>query len=262
MSLPESLFGLFLVQLALGMVAFLPLLGVVGTGFARFVSLLALAMLGGVCAVQLQLEGAIEHDALAIVVLAAALVVYQGLLSVAGPRVFRATTLVLGASALVAGGAYFAAYLVGDTSGNDALRLAGLFGTLLCLGAVMVAMILGHWYLVNFDLALTPFRTMGWALVGALVLRLALSLAAIPVLAATVPGVSGVEDFAMRHAFELLPRVLFGQVVPIAFAAMTLHTIGLGNKQAATGLLYATIIPILIGETMANVVFLLTRVPV
>lgn len=267
-----TLLGLFGIQLAAGMVIFLPWLEVVGRGFARLMNGFALLFVLAIGWTQLQApEASIALTApgalaaLGLIGLAAALLLQQGGLAVEVVWLQRATTWLAAVVALVAAGLYFRLFLAGGPAWHDGLRLAGMFTSLGVLGAVMTAMILGHWYLVNFNLAIAPFRLMGAILIGALVARLlvtGVALPAAPALMASVAPELTLTRFCLNHVIELPIRVLFGQLVPLAFACMTLHVIGLRNKQAATGLLYATIVPLLIGEAIAGFLLVVTKVPV
>lgn len=262
MSLVPSLFGLMLVQLAIGVLLCLPLLEVVGKAFCRFVSvsilLLLIAMLSTQLAQPADVTAAGQHALWAGAATAVLLIVLQGALGAVGPWPAR---IAIGLSCL-AGAAFALLYFrmtlpAGGEAWQQALRIAGLTTTMGTLGAVMAAMVLGHWYLVNLGLSIAPFRLMGRVLIVALVLRLIVSALAFWLMPPLFDEFDTLTSALVRQP-ELMMRVAFGLVLPIVFAVMTDQTIKIQNTQAATGLLYATIIPVMIGEAMANFLYLTT----
>jgi hypothetical protein len=122
------------------------------------------------------------------------------------------------------------------------------------LGAVVVAMDLGHWYLVRARLPeahLVRFaRIIGWALV----LRAALLVAGILLYGAGGPGglPAHLRAVALERGFFFWQRVLFGLLGPAVLAWMVHETARIRSTQSATGILYVAVVFVLIGEFLAR----------
>lgn len=267
MALPKSLFALFFLQLSLGIVLCLPLLQSVGRGFQRFNSAMVLMFVLLVAGFLLRPgdPGPATWAGWCLVGFAAALVLYQaGLWRGTGDSP-RGLQLLMVVGGVAAGCSYF--YLMlpeGLPAWQAAYCMAGLLATTAVLGAVMGAMILGHWYLVRFDLPIDPFKLMTTLLLIALGVRLVLSAASIPLFVTGTDelGQSSAVLFLNRHIVFLLPRFLMGNLVALVFAWMAHETVKIKSKQSATGILYVAIVPIFIGELMADFLYLVTKVPV
>src|SRR5262249_11153126 len=132
--------------------------------------------------------------------------------------------------------------------------LGGLF-----LGAVLLVMNLGHWYLVSRSLPL-KLLARGAALFAALaVVRTVLLAAAV----AANPVPSGLESLLslQRDALFFLFRVLWGIVGPLALSYFVWKTAEMKSNQAATGLLYVALIFVLIGELLSSYLTVATGFP-
>jgi hypothetical protein len=128
------------------------------------------------------------------------------------------------------------------TAAPDVAVLAGAAA----LGSSLVALSLGHWYLVSPAMAVRPLVRVSFVILAALLLQLALVVAALPQL--TNSGIlAGV-------------RILFGLVIPIPLAVMTWRTARIRSLDSATGLLYLVVALVLAGEITARALFFLTGV--
>ncbi len=267
MILPQSLFALFFLQLSLGMMISLTLLREVGRGFQRFNTGLILLFMLLICGFGLQAGGAGPQRwaAYGLIAFVVTLILYQA--SLWGPSK-EPSRLMLGLAvvgAIVAASSYFWIFVPsGMSTWQVGYCLASLFATAATLGTVMGAMLLGHWYLVRFDLPIEPFKRMTTLLLAALLVRALLSAASIPLFVPgeTELGRSAAVAFAYDHLLFLLPRYLVGIVFPLGFAWMAHQTVKIHSKQSATGILYVTIVPIIMGELMADFLYLATKVPV
>jgi hypothetical protein len=131
------------------------------------------------------------------------------------------------------------------------------------LGTVIIAMNLGHWYLVRARLAashLVRFSLMmAWA-VGARTVFSALGL-----LVAGMRSPGGLERFlgsmAVDRAVFFWPRLLFGILGPAIFAYMVYETARIRSTQSATGILYIAVIFVLMGEFLARYLMVAGAVP-
>ncbi len=129
------------------------------------------------------------------------------------------------------------------------------------LGAAMVGMLLGHWYLVTPSLSTRPLLGMTGALLAATALQGAL----LPLMLGTARGdpeqLAGSSLLLGDYAFAFGLRVLVGIALPVALAAMTWQATKLRSMMSATGLLYIAVSCVLAGEIAAKTLFLLTGVP-
>jgi hypothetical protein len=130
----------------------------------------------------------------------------------------------------------------------DAVLSAVLGG--LALGSSLVALSLGHWYLVAPGMPLRPLVRVTFVLLGALVLQLLWVVASLLL--------SGIDVSA--YAVFLGVRVLFGLVIPIPAAVMTWRTARIRSLDSATGLLYIVVALVLAGEITARSLFFLTGI--
>lgn len=145
--------------------------------------------------------------------------------------------------------------------------MAGSFiSSALMLGSVLGTMITGHWYLVNHKLTLRPLQITTRVFIGLAILRTLLVFATVFIIAGSSPAplattAKGLLDFSMSGML-FWARVGFGLVVPLLFGAMIWSSVKVKNTQSATGILYATIVLVLVGEAFAKYLFLFTGIPV
>jgi hypothetical protein len=132
--------------------------------------------------------------------------------------------------------------------GASALAAAAL------LGSVIVAMILGHWYLVRWSLPAGHLVRYSLVMAWAVGLRAALLAAALLAFGAASPGgLRGhLAALAIERAVFFWPRIAFGIVGPAVFAYMVYETARIRSTQSATGILYIAVIFVLMGEFLAR----------
>ncbi len=127
------------------------------------------------------------------------------------------------------------------------------------LGGIVDAMICGHWYLVNTGLSLRPIRGISRVLAAVLTVKLIL-------LAGLLYGLAGVrprlfERLVYRFPVLFWVRTLVGLGGGLLFVWMSWRTLAYDNTQAATGILYACITWIVMGEFSAFYLTVQTGVP-
>ncbi|MFQ5878339.1 MAG: hypothetical protein ACE5JH_11770 [Acidobacteriota bacterium] len=132
--------------------------------------------------------------------------------------------------------------------GANALAAAAL------LGSVIVAMILGHWYLVRSRLSAGHLVRFARLVAGAIGVRAVLLGAGLLIYGAGSPlGPGGVlRDVAVERGFFFWQRVGFGLIGPAVLAYMIHETARIRSTQSATGILYLAVIFVLIGEFLAR----------
>jgi hypothetical protein len=114
------------------------------------------------------------------------------------------------------------------------------------LGSSLVALSLGHWYLVSPTMAVRPLVRITLVCLAALLVQTLLLVIALPRL----------TDYVLLVAV----RAVFGLVVPIGACIMAWRTARIRSLDSATGLLYIVVALVLAGEITARALFFLTGV--
>lgn len=134
------------------------------------------------------------------------------------------------------------------------------------LGGVVGTMITGHWYLVNHKLSIEPLRAATTVFLVASVLKCAL---VVGMLAGLWLQGEPSQAAAIRHLFTFsgegiffIARILFGLIAPLVFGYMIWQTVKLHSTQSATGILYAAVIFVILGEAFAKFIFYFMKLPV
>lgn len=128
----------------------------------------------------------------------------------------------------------------GDVSSLDWRPAAAGLTSGLLVGALLTAMLLGHWYLNAPGMRLAPLRRLLLLTAAAIVARAALSAESL--------AAAGVELTWGWEASFLALRWLAGVVGPAAAVWLAWRTLEIPNTQSATGILYAGLIVLLLGE--------------
>lgn len=119
----------------------------------------------------------------------------------------------------------------------------------LLLGASVTAMLVGHSYLISPGLAITPLITMLATLSFCLLLR-------ILVLVLFWWALCWTESASMTwnaHWTILIPRYLIGLGGPLVFGTMAFLATRIRSTQSATGILFVVVICVFLGELMSLV---------
>ena len=111
------------------------------------------------------------------------------------------------------------------------------------LGGAVTSMLLGHWYLTAPTMSISPLTRLTTILGISLVVRLVISAIGWSYSATELQGSLLWTWFALRW--------LAGIVAPLVLCGMTLRILRYRNTQAATGVLFATVILTFIGEMSA-----------
>lgn len=137
------------------------------------------------------------------------------------------------------------------------------FSSALLLGAVTLAMMLGHWYLVTPKLSITPLKrySAGYILLTVLVtLELGLSYSLYVGFGDRPRNPIGGHLIHEEVLFTLF-RVAWGIIPPLGMSYWIWETVRMKSTQSATGILYAAMVCTLIGEGMGLYLTLQTGVP-
>ena len=257
-----ELLVLSLLTLALGSLLSLPLIGVkeIGRGFftlwAVVIGLLgAVAFLliapgsSGLACAAPPLAGGSGRTAVYLAVCLALLAAFWALLRWARPA---AATTALFLAALAGALVLRETALAGPPSSTQAaLRVTSLIVSAMAVGIVTVAMVLGHWYLVQPKLALAPLRRLCDVFIGVLVARLLVSAWGFANSLQTGHHILGGPDPVPWEALILSQRLLFGFGGSLILAVMIRKTVALRSTMSATGLLYIAILFVWVGEFLS-----------
>lgn len=162
--------------------------------------------------------------------------------------------IVLGALGSVVGG--FALVAIGVLIAPPAWSLIGVVLSLIAgaasLGAALMAMMWGHWYLTSGRLPKEPMEQMSLLVVGAVVVQAVFVVLAVVIPAREVPlseGSIGV-GLSANPAFWL--RVGVGLLFPAGLGWLAWRTARIRGMMSATGLLYIALGALLAGEVLAR----------
>jgi len=124
------------------------------------------------------------------------------------------------------------------------LSMLSSFVTAATLGGAVTGMLLGHWYLTAPTMSITPLKQLTWLFLAAVVARLVVSGISWHLYGAGLHGSLPWTWFALRW--------LAGILGPLVLCGMTLRILRYRNTQAATGVLFAAVILVFIGEMSAT----------
>lgn len=244
------MFYLFFAHLGIGLLASLLLLPFkkLGRGFFRFVALLALAFL--IVAVASRWGRPLPAAMWCCLGLATAYVASLRLRPRAVPSTLLGLASLAGLLAIVSE----ASTLGAQAPQSEALLAANFLASATLLGAVLLAMILGHWYLVIPGLSFGLLRRMTLVLGGAVLLRAAATTWSV----AASWGLwsrAWQEDltaFFLQNGFFLVLRLVFGLLGPAALLYPIWECVRIRSNTSATGILYVATAIVLIGEIAAS----------
>lgn len=133
-----------------------------------------------------------------------------------------------------------------DSVGRQLVTIASVVAAAVSLGGGMAVMLLGHWYLTATGMSLIPLSR------GVTILTIAVIVRAI-VWTASV-GLASIQlrpdiwqELWQTHFIWTLLRIS-GLIAPLVLVFLTRNTLKYRNTQSATGVLFATVILLFIGE--------------
>lgn len=121
------------------------------------------------------------------------------------------------------------------------------------LGATLTAMLLGHWYLTTPTMSIGPLSWFTKALAFAAVGRLLMTCISF--------GRFGFASHDLVHLLWLIVRIVGGILVPFATALVVARILRYRNTQSATGVLFAALILVFMGEMTAALLERDLRIP-
>lgn len=124
------------------------------------------------------------------------------------------------------------------------LRMVTDLATAGVLGGTVTGMLLGHWYLTAPTMSITPLTSLTRILLIAVLVRFVVSVACWWIGGEAIHGSLLWSWFALRW--------IAGILAPLVLCGMTLRILRYRNTQAATGVLFASVILSFIGELSAT----------
>ena len=121
------------------------------------------------------------------------------------------------------------------------------------LGAALTGMLLGHWYLTTPTMSIGPLSWFTRALAVAAVLRLLMTSFSL--------FRFGFASHDLVHLSCLILRIVGGILVPFATAVVVTRILKYRNTQSATGVLFAALILVFLGEMTAALLERDLRIP-
>lgn len=138
-----------------------------------------------------------------------------------------------------------------------------LFVSALMLGAVATGMSLGHWYLIELDLSLDPFKRTFNFYAGTLIVYLGILLvgAGLLLLIGQQTSVRSLGSLWTDHQTLLWMRLSLGPLASLPIAYMIWRTLQIPQTMAATGLFYVAILAAIVGEFLGRFILFRTALP-
>ncbi len=140
--------------------------------------------------------------------------------------------------------------------------IAGALTSSALTGSVMLAMLLGHWYLVVRGMPIEPLMRLSRAILIATIAKI---LIVAGVLLHLSPG--GLEygsplyRVMIGQGIFFWMRVGWGLIGPLALYPMIWGTVKIRSTMAATGILYVAVVAVIIGEVLGTWLSVLERIP-
>ncbi len=131
------------------------------------------------------------------------------------------------------------------------------------LGLASGAMLFGHWYLIDPNLPVDYLRSFVRLLGAALIADLVTLGLALGLLAMFAGGAAALamRDLARADLAIVVFRLLLGPMASIVLAWMCWQTLKIPQTMAATGLLYITVMSVLVGELLGRFILFRTSIP-
>lgn len=143
--------------------------------------------------------------------------------------------------------------LAGGVNFDSLNLLASDLASAAVLGATLTGMLLGHWYLTTPTMSIGPLSWFTRALAVAAVLRLLMTSLSL--------FRFGFALHDMVHLLWLIVRIVGGILVPLATAVVVARILKYRNTQSATGVLFAALILVFMGEMSAALLERDLRIP-
>lgn len=140
--------------------------------------------------------------------------------------------------------------------------IAGALTSSAILGSVMLAMLLGHWYLVVRGMPIEPLMRLTRALLSATIAKIIVVAAVLLYLSPDgLDYGTPLYRVMVGQGIFFWMRVGWGLVGPLVLYPMIWGTVKIRSTMAATGILYVAVVAVIIGEVLASWLSALERIP-
>jgi hypothetical protein len=133
--------------------------------------------------------------------------------------------------------------LAGGVNFDSLNLLLSDLGSAAVLGATLTGMLLGHWYLTTPTMSIGPLSWFARAIAAAAILRLLMTSLSLLRF--------GFASHDLVHLLWLIVRIVGGILVPFATAVVVTRILKYRNTQSATGVFFAALILVFMGEMTA-----------
>jgi hypothetical protein len=173
----------------------------------------------------------------------------------------RVAAVIVGAALLLDARSLHAGELAGPLPFGHGLHLLNALGSAWFSGSILLAMILGHFYLVIPKLSIEPLRHLfRFSLFGLIARIVVVAITGALWFQAGGAALLTVQGFLGQGVF-VLQRLLFGILIPTSLAYYTWKTIEMRSTQSATGILYVVVFLSMVGEALSVYLSLETGIP-
>jgi len=133
----------------------------------------------------------------------------------------------------------------------------------LVFGAAASGMLLGHWYLIDRDLSLTPLnQTVALYRRGLAVQSVVMAVTLVAfALAGAAAARAGVHELFAEHRALLFTRLAVSPLASGGLGWMIRRTLDVPQTMAATGLFYIAVLAVLVGEMLGRFILFRTGLP-
>jgi hypothetical protein len=133
---------------------------------------------------------------------------------------------------------------------SPAVKALEIVSSSIVSGLITTAMLLGHWYLNTPTMRLDPLKRLLVLLLVAIAIRMVISGIGAGLEANRLSATAGGITLSWMLFVSL--RWTAGLLLPLVLAYLTWQTLKIPNTQSATGILYAGVILVFIGELCAQ----------
>lgn len=142
---------------------------------------------------------------------------------------------------------------------SPAVRTLEIVSSSLVSGLITTAMLLGHWYLNSPTMRLDPLKRLLVMLIVAIAVRMVISGIGAGIEANRLSATAG--GITLSWMLFVALRWTAGLLLPLVLTYLTWQTLKIPNTQSATGILYAGVILVFIGELCAQMLSVAASFP-
>jgi hypothetical protein len=150
-------------------------------------------------------------------------------------------------------------FLSSSSSMPPTIRVLQVVSSGAVSGLITTAMLLGHWYLNTPTMRLDPLKRLLVMLIVAIAVRMVISGIGAGIEANRLSATAG--GITLSWMLFVALRWTAGLLLPLVLTYLTWQTLKIPNTQSATGILYAGVILVFIGELCAQMLSVAASFP-